>query len=156
MKNLYFLTLIIIFSFQSFASENKPWFGSWKVTKLICPFDCPTWKSIYDKEAKGKAIEFAASSATSLEVNCKDSVEWSGVEKTKAGTYLHKWSDNAQAIKQPKIRKKLPSLLGLKPDTPIQAGIATCGGGEAFNLISVSANKAFLLSEENAYFQLSR
>lgn len=166
MKDLTAFIIYLLFGCSTFAQgEDKPWLGKWKITRLICPFGCPYWKnlqfqgsqSLYNK-IKNRQIEYSETTAVSLEFSCIGSsvIDWSRVKKTTAGAYLKEWSNNESANKKPKIKSKLPTILGLKRDTSILAGIVGCSSGGSMNLIFVNSNKVFLFDEENAYFELAR
>ncbi len=95
MKNIIFISFLF-FSQFALCREKKPWFKAWRISKLICPFDCPTMQKIYKVQFKGKKIEFTDQIAESPEFFCltPNRVNWSGVIETNAGKYLKVWSNN--------------------------------------------------------------
>jgi hypothetical protein len=66
------------------------------------------------------------------------------------------WSKNEQANKYLDKKQKLANSLGTDPNATVSAGVVTCTDGTGFNLIVVNAHRAFLLFEENSYFELVR
>jgi len=72
-KFLSFLILLVS-SFCHADEQTQQWFGSWKVKRLICPFDCPTWKnstttssmSLFE-QVKNRKIEFTSKTGLSVD-----------------------------------------------------------------------------------------
>ena len=140
------------------AAEKRPWFGSWKPKRLICPFACSdTMKTAYEK-SKTLKFEFADDKIvdpSGMGLNCLLKPDYSGLKATTARRYLMEWSNNEEANTKPEVKVQLPKTLGLQNDTQVTAGIIHCGG-QGQNLIFVNSKQAFARYEENAYWELSR
>lgn len=157
---LILLILSLVFTPPASAKSDQPWTGTWKIKRLICPFDCSQIiKDIFD-QSKDKTFEFSVDRVRDpmgmgIECESQQKPDYSKLTKTTAKKYLDAWSDNEQAQKKPNLKRNLAKILGIKPKTKVTAGLISCGRSQQ-NFIFVGAKRSFALYEENAYLELSR
>ena len=156
---IYLLFILLFAGSYSFAQDSH--FGkSWKLKALHCPFSCSS--SLEKQFAKAKATEIAFSTEKAdlpeAIAACVQPAKpnWSTLQTIKLKDYLNKWSQNEEAMKKPKIQKNISKHLGFKNNPEVKAGVVSCSDGTAFNLLVVGDKKAFLIFEENSYFELAR
>lgn len=143
------------------AFGDQGWLGQpWRLMEIHCPFGCS--KPIQDSLAKERAepVVLAKEKVILPKIigACLPPAkpDWGAIQAIQLGEFLAQWSDNEAAAKKARTRKNLARKIGLQSNTPVSAGIVRCSDGSAFNFIYVSPRKAFILFEENSYFELSR
>lgn len=151
--------LILVVS--SVALGKQDWMDRpWRVKTLHCPFDCSDTLKNAVENAKTDDIIFTDEKAIlpDLVGSCAPPAKpnWKSVQKIQLRSYLEKWTDNAAAGKQPKVRKNLAKEIGLEPQILVTAGIVSCADAGAFNFIYINPNKSMILTEENGYIELYR
>lgn len=161
------LFAIIIYSQLGFAQIEKEWMGVWFSKKIVCPFGCSQLMRDLFEKSKNKKFQFVADTmidASGMSADCilPAKPDYTGLKKVKAEEYLLQHSQNEQALAKPKIKNKLPKILGLKSDQKVTAGLIHCLDADGNlmasgqNIIFVDATKAFARFEENTYWELSR
>jgi len=153
-KAIYFM---IAYIFINPAFSENVWFSKdWKVKRLLCPFGCSSILKGFFRE--DESIHFLQSSykIPSFGKSClpPHKVNWKMIKESKVGVYLDKWTKNKNALNSPKIRENLAIQLKLDKEAVILAGISSCSSGNSFNLIYVSPKKAYILFEENSFWEL--
>lgn len=152
------LLAVSLLCVQCTAGNSKPWMGAWDITEVICPFECVSFNDIYGDTWKKKKVVFKDKSVSTLASSCDSEhlPDWNAIESTTIGEHLKKSTDNEAANKKPKVKADLAKTLGLKPETPIQAGVVQCYRAEAFNLMYIDEKNAIMIGEENSFLRLKR
>lgn len=152
------LLAVSLLCVQCLADDSKPWMGTWQITQVICPFECVSFNDIYGDVWKTKKVVFKEKSVSTLASSCDSEhpPDWYAIEATTVGAHLKKWTDNEAANKKPKVKADLAKTLGLKPETPIKAGVVQCYRAEAFNLMYIDDKNAMMIGEENSFLRLKR
>jgi hypothetical protein len=151
-------TGFFIFSTLSALLANDgsyEWFGkSWKIKKLHCPFGCPGISKLYP-DAKNKKVILEKEAAQIPVIGHCRKPNWKTLRARQVKEYLEEWSNNEYTKGKNQIRANLPGTLGLAPTDSAVAGVVRCSN-DAFNFIYIHSKKAFILFEENSYWELVR
>ena len=149
------LVIILMLSEPTFA--EKKWFSKdWKVKSLVCPFGCSSILKSYFKKDDSVQLLQNSYKIPSFASSClpPHNANWKAIRESKLGVYLAKWSRNKQALENPKVREQLPTLFKLSKDTLVWAGISKCSNRHSLNLIYISPKRAYILFEENSFWEL--